>query len=172
MVEIDLKGLRKHLINMDLLNASYQHCIDWAVSELLRDVEDLNVCLLASSNVKDTYEIDSYIRNILGDNFIFSEAEFQETAGDIIINFGDKYFSKELTIIEIESIVYKLYLSLENNDWLEILSRNAEYATDIDCFKEPFEKELEYITSMWHEYPAYSDFINNYNRGISNMNME
>jgi hypothetical protein len=172
MVEIDLKGLRKNLTKINLLDASYQQCIDWAVSELLRGVEDLNVCLLASSNVNDKHEMDSYIRNILGDNFIISEVELQETAGELIINFGDKYFSNKITIIDIESIIYKLYLSLENNDWLVILSRNAEYATDIDYFKKPFENELKYIIELWSQYTIYTDFINNYHRRISNMNME
>jgi hypothetical protein len=108
MVEIDLKGLRKNLININLFDVSYQHCIDWAVSELLRGAEDLNVCLLASSNVNDKYEIDSYIRNILGDNFIISEAELQETAGELIINFGDKYFS--MTIESFSRITWNIML--------------------------------------------------------------
>jgi hypothetical protein len=172
MVEVDLEGLRKSLVNINLLDTSYQYCIDWAVSELLRSVEDLNVCLLASSNVKDKYEIESYIRNILGDNYLIREAELQESAGELIINLGDKYFSNEITIIDLERIIYKLYFSLENNDWLVILSRNTEYATDIDYFKKPFEKEFKYIIELWHQYPVYTDFMNNYNRRISNTNME
>lgn len=115
MAEIDLNALRKNLININLLNDSYKHCIGWAVSELLRGVEDLDVCLLASSNENDKDEIRSYIRNILGDNFIISEAELQETAGLLIIDSGNKYFNNEITIIDIESIIPKFCINGPNN---------------------------------------------------------
>jgi hypothetical protein len=172
MAEINYRELKENLIKILLLGESYQLCIDWAVSELMRGVEDLNVCLLASSNLNNQIEINSYIHNILGEGFIFSESEIHETAGRLLVNLGENYFSNETTIVEIERIIDKLYLSLKNNDWLVILSRNAEYATDVDYFKVPFEKELRYIIELWRQYPNYDDFIKNYDRLISNSNME
>jgi len=49
--------------------------------------------------------------------------------------------------LKIENIIYKFYVSI-GSDWLIVLSRNAEYATDIDNFIKPFEKELKYISNL------------------------
>lgn len=168
---IDINGLRNLILLNKLIGGTKKQYIDWAVSELLRDVDDIDVCLLASSNENNSDEINLYIRNILGENIEFSMEEIQETTGRIIAANGEKYFNKQLSIIEIEKIIYTLYTSVEYRDWLVVLSRNAEYATDIDYFLVPFENELKYIMELWKAYPKYQNFINNYDRDISNLNM-
>lgn len=40
--------------------SSYQLCIDWAVSELVRGVDDEDVCILASSNIDNMDEVLTY----------------------------------------------------------------------------------------------------------------
>lgn len=168
---IDINGLRNLILLNRLIGGTNKQYIDWAVSELLRDVDDIDVCLLASSNENNSDEINLYIRNILGKNIEFSTEEIQETTGRIIVDSGKKYFNKELSIIQIERIIDTLYTTVDYTDWLVVLSRNAEYATDIDYFLVPFENEVKYIMELWETYPKYHDFINYYDRDISNLNM-
>lgn len=168
---IDIEGLRNLILLNKLIGGTNKQYIDWAVSELLRDVDDIDVRLLASCKENDSNEINMYIRNILGKKIEFSIDEVQETTGKILVANGEKYFNKQLSVIEIEKTIYTLYTSVLDNTWLAVLSRNAEYVTDIDYFLVPFENELKYIMKLWETYPKYHDFINNYNREISNLNM-
>lgn len=171
MLSIDIEGLKYHLIRKKLFNSSYKTTIDWAISQLLNDVDDINVALIAGSNYKDEREIEAYIENILGKNNEFSDYEVEEIAGKIIVEKSKEYLNGCISILEIENIIYKFYLSIDS-DWLIVLSRNAEYATDIDYFVKPFEKELKYISRLWETYPTYNEFYIHYNRDISNMNLE
>lgn len=171
MIDIDVNGLRKIILKNKLFGGANQQYVDWAVSELLRGVDNIDVCLLASTVSNNNDEINLYIKNILGQNSGFSLSEIHEATGRIILDTGEKYYNHQISIIEIEKVIGKLYLSIEENDWLVILARNAEYATDIDYFTTHFENELKYIMSLWRDYPVYSDFIQNYDRNISNLNM-
>ena len=49
-----------------------------------------------------------------------------------------------------------------------MLSRNCEYATDIPAFKEPFEREFEYVASLWASTASKAEFEAQYSREISN----
>src|SRR5476649_232293 len=111
---IYINGLRNLILLNKLIGCTNKQYVDWAVSELLRDVDDINVCLLASSNENNSDEINLYIKNILGKNIEFSIEEIQETTGRIIAANGEKYFNKQVSIIEIEKIICTLYTSIEN----------------------------------------------------------
>jgi hypothetical protein len=49
-----------------------------------------------------------------------------------------------------------------------MLARNCEYATDVSAFKEPFEREFEYIASLWASAASQAEFDAKYSREISN----
>lgn len=171
MLSIDIKGLKYHLIRKKMFHSSYQTIIDWAISQLLKDIDDINVTLIAGLNYKDEKEIEICIENILGKDNELMDYEIEEVAGELIVEKSQEYFSKSISILDIEKIIYELFIFV-GSDWLIILLRNAEYARDVKSFVKPFEKELKYISNLWEKYPKYNEFYIHYNRAISNMNMD
>lgn len=170
MNEKSKQKLKDILIDVELLDLSYQKCIDWAVEELVNGEDDLDVCILAGANINDIEEIKMYIRKIVPDYDDNKNGKMEERAGAIVVEYGQKYFDGEITVWDLDKILDKLYVRIDYSDWLVMLGRNCEYATDIDCFFMPFEKELRYIMGLWQSYPRYEEFKDNYDRNTSNKN--
>lgn len=168
---INLDELKKLKVKVDLLNQSYQVYIDWAINIMLNNNDNFYVCLLASANVNEKYEIEDYLIKLLGVNNSISDKSINEVAGSILVELRKLYLVKQLTIIDLERMISNIYIELDYPDWLVILSRNAEYATDIDYFIKPFENELNYITDLWEEYVSFDNFTANYSRERSNLNI-
>lgn len=168
MEKIHLKSLRKIMIESLLGVSTNQKYIDWAIEELLRGVEDENVCILASSNTNYPEEIKTYLQKIMENETKITQEELYESAGDMIVKVGQEYIDGHIDITVLENLFDKLYMNLGHPDWLVMLTRNCEYATDISCFMTPFIKELDYIKSLWSEFPRYEDFEKKYDRNISN----
>ena len=168
MKKIDLQSLRKIMIENVFGISTYQRCIDWAYGELLRGVEDENVCILASSNTNNLDEVRTYLQKITEKEPNIIKEELYESAGAIIVKVGQEYLDGFIDLNTLENILDNLYINLGYPDWLVMLTRNCEYATDIECFMPPFIKELSYIISLWSEFPKYEVFGKRYDRNISN----
>ena len=162
-----LTRLRKIYIEKQLLNQSNSVYIDWAISELLTGVEDGNICILASFNSDDDFEIEYYLDKLLADKPRIGIDESYEVIGEIIIKLSNQYSQKNITIPEIDRIINHIFILTDYVDWLVMLARNCEYATDIDVFLRPFEEELDYIADLWIDYNSYSEFSLKYNRKMS-----
>jgi len=89
-------------------------------------------------------------------------------AGKLIANLYKDYKSGIESIDSLDSKLTKLDYSLDHPDWLLMLSRNCEYATDIDVFREPFEQEFSYIAELWASSATHSEFESKYSRAVSN----
>ena len=160
-----IDDLRRHyfLVRAGLSPASV--CIDWAIERLERDEEngDRNVPLLAGANTEDEARqltqliLDSYLAN--GDD--------QLAAGKYIVDLRGAYQAGRETHDTLESKLWRLYRTLDYPDWLVMLSRNCEYATDIPAFREPFEAELTYISGLWDQVDSADEFHRLYDRAVS-----
>lgn len=168
MEKIDLQSLRKIMIENFLGISTYQKCIDWAIEQLLRGVEDENVCILASSNINNLEEIKTYLQKITENEPNITQEELYESSGAIIVKVGQEYLNGFIGLKTLENILDNVYINLGHPNWLVMLTRNCEYATDIEYFMEPFIKELNYIISLWSEFPKYEVFGKKYDRNISN----
>lgn len=71
------------------------------------------------------------------------------------------------TIASIDEKLTKLYRQLDYPNWLVMLTRNCEYATDVPTFIEPFEAVLSYIAGLWASAETRVEFEARYNRAIS-----
>ena len=143
-------------------------CVDWAVDRLERNEEgdDKEIALLAGSS--DAGEIEELSRNIV-DRYIESEARNEELwTGKLLVRLYTRYKSRNISIIELDPIIDKLYRYLNYPSWLVMLSRNCEYATDIDNFVKPFDDEFEYISDLWSRSSSLEDFSSKYDRQVSN----
>lgn len=141
--------------------------IDWAIERLQADEEgeDLEVVLLAAATTED--ESLPLAKAILG-RYMPDGVELEFVAGKEIVNLRSRYLGGELSIVELDPIINELYVRLEYPSWLVMLSRNCEYATDIDIFEKPFEQEFEYIAQLWASSNTIAEFHATYSRAVSN----
>ena len=126
------------------------------------------MAILAGLDKKDYLEVKKYIENIIKTELNESSNYNQSWAGKYIVELSEKYNNNELTVENMNNKISILYNRLEYPDWLVMLSRNCEYATDIEDFKRPFEDELAYISGLWKTSASIEDFNKKYDRKVSN----
>jgi hypothetical protein len=146
----------------------YRACIRWAMDRLLHDQEgeDLNIVLLAAATKES--EASPLIPRIIETYCGAIALDAELAAGKFIASLRDAYLQGKETIKSIDAKLNRLYCRLNYPNWLVMLSRNCEYATDIPAFQEPFEKEFAYIADLWATVSSRQEFERNYSREISN----
>ena len=92
----------------------------------------------------------------------------QLAAGKYVVTLYDSYLKGKETIESLDGKLAKLYHHLGYPNWLVMLSRNCEYATDVPCFREPFEKEFAYVAGVWASVTSRAEFEAKYSRETSN----
>ena len=143
-------------------------CVDWAVERLSRndDDSDEDVILLASSSEES--ETEELSRKIVS-RYLRPDALNEELwAGRLLVNLYDRYRAGTISIIALEPIVDTMFRKLGYPDWLVMLTRNCEYATDVELFVKPFEDEFQYIGELWRQSPTTRAFESKYDRRVSN----
>ena len=85
-------------------------------------------------------------------------------AGKYVVTLRTDYLQGRETVESVDAALSILYPKLGYPNWLVVLARNCEYATDISAFKEPF----EYVASLWASAGSKAEFDAQYNREISN----
>jgi hypothetical protein len=143
-------------------------CVNWAVERLMRDEEgdDNDVVLLAGST--DGAETLALTYKIV-DRYLPPDARREELwAGRLQIWLYERYQAGAISIVQLDLIINNLYVDLKYPNWLTMLSRNCEYATDVDRFRKPFEDEFKYIRDLWAVSTSLEDFYNRYDRRVSN----
>jgi hypothetical protein len=163
-----LSELQRVFFLMRMGLGSFKACIHWAMQRLLLDQEggDVDVVLLAGAS-KEGEVLERVPRiieryggpKITDDHFI---------AGKYIAALHADYLGKIETIESLDAKLTKLFVRLGYPDWLVMLTRNCEYATDVDVFREPFERELKYVGELWSRAADRSDFEAVYDRAVSN----
>jgi hypothetical protein len=147
--------------------SSWKDCVNWAVARLLNDEEagDKDIILLAgSSGEAEALEL---ARQIVQRHLQPDPRREELWAGKLQIQLYHRYKAGTITIIELERIISALAVALEYPQWLTMLSRNCEYATDIDNFVKPFEDEFKYICDLWTECQTLEDFHQKYDGRVS-----
>jgi CheY-like chemotaxis protein len=144
-----------------------QECLKWAEDRLLHDEEenDEDIILLAGSTEQE--EIKQLSSKIL-ERYIdkpFLEEEY--CAGKFIVKLYESYTCGSVNIQRLDTIIGWLYTHLNYADWLVMLSRNCEYATDIEEFRKPFEDEFLYIYKIWKDACSVDAFKGKYDRQVS-----
>lgn len=144
--------------------SSGERCIDWAVTRLGNDEEgdDLEIVLLAGA--RGCEEILPLVQVIVER---YCDAEYlndEFLAGKYVAALRAKYLNGNETLESLDGKFSSLYSRLGYTDWLTMLSRNCEYATDMPEFLQPFEQEFEYIASLWAHAKTLSEFKAGYSR--------
>jgi hypothetical protein len=143
-------------------------CIDWAIRCLQSNDEgdDIDIVYLAGASTNE--DIGPLVERILlkytGDPDIVSE----KSAGKMIVVLARQYNEDKVSIDELDCIISRLYVFFDYPNWLTMLSRNCEYATDMQAFKKPFELELNYIALLWERSSNLTEFLGLYDREVSN----
>jgi hypothetical protein len=144
------------------------HCINWAIERLLADEEanDNDIVLLAAAKTEDNVlpVVEIILKKYITDQPIDDLA----IAGKYIVDLRCRYLSGEETISTLNSKINKIYYKKDYPDWLAMLSRNCEYATDIPAFIKPFEEEFSYIADLWEMSSSLKEFLTAYDRSVSN----
>ena len=148
--------------------APADRCVDWAVERLRLDQEgdDLEVVLLASARgVEEVLPLaDVIIERYRGTQRL----DQQFLAGKYIVELRAAYLAGRESVSSLDAILTRLYPALDYPDWLVMLSRNCEYATDVADFEQPFEDEFLYIASLWAQAESLAAFERDYRRQTSN----
>ena len=146
---------------------NYSDCIGWAVErlQLNQEEEDLDVVLLAAATEGD--EVLPLVEKIIRKHTDIPLDE-QLVAGKYVAFLYQVYKTGDESVTSLDDKFTKLYNALGYPDWLVMLSRNCEYATDIPTFLGPFEEELKYIAELWASSETRKDFETRYSRDASN----
>jgi len=143
-------------------------CVDWAVERLRLDQEgdDLDVVLLASARGID--EVLPLAEAIIKRYRGAQRLSDQFLAGKYIVELRAAYLAGRESVASLDAILTRLYRALAYPDWLVMLSRNCEYATDVADFEQPFEREFDYVACLWSEACSAAEFEQRYSRVTSN----
>ena len=148
--------------------APVERCVDWAVERLRLDQEgdDLEVVLLASARGVDEVLplADVIIERYRG----VERLDQLFLAGKYIVELRAVYLAGRESVSSLDAILTRLYPALDYPDWLVMLSRNCEYATDVPDFEQPFEDEFHYVASLWAQAESLAAFERAYGRQTSN----
>lgn len=149
--------------------SKWKDCKAWALDRLINDEEgkDNDIVLLASSIFEE--EIKDLTKNILINHMSEMQRNEEYWAGKYILELYEQFKSERIDIFKLDTILLKLYSQLDNPNWLVMLSRNCEYATDMPGFEKPFHDEFEYIVGLWRNCNNIQEFYENYDRDISNI---
>lgn len=149
-------------------NGDYQVCIDWAIERLLHDQEgdDLEIVLLAAATKQEV--VFPLVEQIIKRYCDASILDDELVAGKYVASLRDAYLQGNETIESIDAKLTTVFRRLDYPDWLVMLSRNCEYATDMPAFEEPFEKEFAYIAGLWASVNRREEFEKIYSRAVSN----
>jgi hypothetical protein len=145
----------------------FQACVEWATERLRYDQEgdDLEIVLLSGAREQ---EVIPLVEQILERYRGPSVLEDQLAAGKYVALLRRAYLRGDETIESLDAKLTKLYSHLAYPDWLVMLSRNCEYATDVPAFEEPFEKEFAYVAGLWESASSKAEFESKYSRSVSN----
>lgn len=148
--------------------ADITSCIDWAIKRLQLDEEgdDLEVVLLAAAN--DSEEALPLIEIVLERYIGLDSIDYEFLAGKYIAALRSRYLAGDESIQSIDAILTKLSYKIAYPSWFVMLSRNCEYATDVEDFRQPFEQEFEYISKLWESANSRVEFEASYDREVSN----
>jgi hypothetical protein len=143
-------------------------CIDWAIERLQKDQErnDLEIVLLAAATEKE--EIQPLLHTIITRYCGVDALDDQLAVGKYVAWLRQEYLLGRETIKSLDEKLSRLYYPLGYPDWLIMLTRNCEYATDIPGFEEPFEQEFAYIADLWDAVSTRAEFERRYSRAVSN----
>ena len=145
-----------------------ERCVDWAVERLRLDQEgdDLEIVLLASARGVDEVLplAEVIIERYRGD----ARLAEQFLAGKYIVALRAAYLAGRESVSSLDTIFTRLYPALGYPDWLVMLSRNCEYATDVPDFEQPFEDEFHHIATLWAQAESLAAFERVYSRETSN----
>ena len=78
------------------------------------------------------------------------------------------FYGSEIDIFELEKRLWKIYYKLDHPYWLVMLSRNCEYATDVQAFEKPFHDEYGYLVGLWKNCDSITEINEMYDSSISN----
>ena len=132
--------------------------------ELEQGATDEDVQILAGLDATDYWEIKRYIEKIVGMELVESDYAHQNWAGKLIVELAEDYNSGAIGVVELDTIISKLYYKLGYPGWMTMLARNCEYATDIPAFTKPFQDELNYMAELWLRAEDLNDFNRKYDR--------
>ncbi len=163
----DISALRKAYVHFKYAGDRADACVNWAIERLQNHEEsdDADIKLLAGSLSED--EVQQLVPRIL-EKYLGGSPSEEYYCGQYIVELRLRHLAGEISIMELEPILWRLFTNLSSPDWLVMLSRNCEYATDVEAFRKPFEDEFEYIAGLWETASSYEDFIRNYDRDVSN----
>ncbi len=144
-----------------------QECVKWAEDRLLYDEEenDKDVILLAgATGVQEIKELSSRLLEKYLDKRFLGE---EYCAGKFIVKLYEFYKSGSVNTRELATFIWWLYQHLNYPVWLAMLSRNSEYATDMEEFGKPFGDEFLYISEVWKNVSSIEEFKGKYDRKVS-----
>jgi hypothetical protein len=164
----DISQLHKCYFFFKLGIESHQKCIDWAIEKLQsgQEGDDINVVLLAGAINSD--EVITLVEKVLERYVGIASLDDQFVAGKYIVSLFHSYKAGTETIASLDEKFTTLYYYLGYPNWLTMLSRNCEYATDVPDYLKPFEDEFNYIANLWSSSESRMEFESRYSRDISN----
>ena len=163
-----ISELQTEYFQLRFFYGSGEPCVSWAVERLRNDQEgdDLEIVLLAGARGRE--EVLALVDVILDRYLGVDRLDEQSLAGKHIVELRQAYLNGLETISSLDEKFSRLYAKLDYPNWLVMLSRNCEYATDIPNFVEPFEEEFKYISTLWGTVKNIVEFEAQYRREISN----
>ena len=147
--------------------SDFHGCVEWAIERLTRDEEsgDSDVVRLAAATQRE--EVLALVEKVIERYVDPAACDDQLVAGKYVAALHEKYLGQSVSVTSLDAIFTMLSIYLVYPDWLVILSRNCEYATDRAYFSVPFEREFAYVAGLWASVTSHSEFEGKYRRAVS-----
>jgi hypothetical protein len=144
-----------------------QPCVDWAEERLRLDQEgdDLDIVHLASARGQPI--VASLVEIIIERYCGIDHVNDEFVGGKFVAVLHSDYLQGRESVDSLDHKFTRLFARLGYPNWMVMLSRNCEYATDVPEFKEPFELEFAYVASLWAAVATKAEFDAKYSRKIS-----
>lgn len=163
-----IEELHNAFISNKLGFGDLKECVKWAEECLLNNEEQRDTDLMLLAGSTDVYEIKDLAQKIILRYSNLLSMNEEVWAGKYLLQLYQNYKDGSMSINDLEPIIDRLYQALNYPDWLVMLSRNCEYATDIDSFIKPFEDEFTYVCDLWRDSMTLESFMKKYDRQVSN----
>lgn len=146
---------------------SWRALSQWALDRMVNyeNESDEDIILLAGSSFED--DSIELAKKVIAKYLEPERRSDSYWAGKYLVSLYESYYGHEIDIFELSQFIDKINCELGSPGWLVMLSRNCEYATDLECFEIPFHEEFHYIVQLWRSCESLAEFLSEYERAIS-----
>jgi hypothetical protein len=154
-------------MRVQIAQAEWRDCVQWAVDRLLADEHESNVDVVTLAGARKGDDVSDLVVRVLRAHLPAAQRDDEYWAGQYIVELYNQFQRGEIDIPRLDTLLSLVAGTVGYPDWMTILLRNCEYATDVSVFQPWFRKEFDYIAGLWRVCRSADEFHARYDPRIS-----